>query len=64
MQKLVKLLKNSLYGQSIRKNFEETFACKPEYWMMTEYDEWVKGFWKIGDGKYFVKMIDGAGLED
>ena len=31
---------------------------------MTEYDERVKGNWKISHGIYIVKMIDDAGLED
>ena len=64
MQLLVKLLMNSLYGENIRKNIEEKFACKSEYWMMTEYDERVKDYWKISGNNYIVKMIDDAGLED
>ena len=44
MQLLVKLLMNSLYGENIRKDIEEKFACKSEYWMMTEYDERVKDY--------------------
>ena len=39
MQLLVKLLMNSLYEENIRKDIEEKFACKSEYWMMSEYDE-------------------------
>ena len=42
MQLLVKLLMNSLYGEQIRKDIEEKFACKSEMWMQTEYDERVK----------------------
>ena len=42
MQLLVKLLMNSLYGENIRKNIEEKFACKSEMWMQTEYDERVR----------------------
>ena len=47
MHLLVKLLMNSLYGENIRKDIEEKFACKSEAWMMTEYDERVKDYWKI-----------------
>ena len=36
MQLLVKLLMNSLYGENIRKDIEENFSCKSEFWMMTE----------------------------
>ena len=64
MQLLVILLMNALYGEQIRKDIEEKFACKSEYWMMTEYDERVKDYWKISGINYIVKMIDDPGLED
>ena len=64
MQLLVKLLMNSLYGENIRKDIEEKFTCKSEAWMMTEYDERVKDYWKKSGINYVVKMIDDAGLED
>ena len=64
MQLLVKLLMNSLYGENIRKDIEEKFSCKSEMWMMTEYDERVKDYWKISNINYIVKMIDDPGLED
>ena len=64
MQLLVKLLMNSLYGEQIRKDIEEKFACKFEMWMETEYDERVKDYWKISNTNYIVKMIDDKGLED
>ena len=43
---------------------EEKFACISEFWMMSEYDERVKYYWKTSQRNYFVKMIDDAGLED
>ena len=64
MQLLVKLLMNSLYGENIRKDIEEKFACKSEMWMQTEYDERVKDYWKISGNNYIVEMIDDAGLEN
>ena len=64
MQLLVKLLMNSLYGENIRKDIEEKFACKSEMWMHTEYDERVKDYWKISNINYIVKMIDDPDLED
>ena len=33
---------NTLYGKNIRRDVEESFACKTEVWMMSEYDERVK----------------------
>ena len=64
MQLLVKLLMNALYGEQIRKDIEEKFACKSEYWMETEYDERVKDYWKISGINYIVKTINDPGLED
>ena len=64
MQLLVKLLMNSLFGENIRKDIEGKFACKSEAWMMSEYDERVKDYWKISGINYIVKMIDDKGLED
>ena len=64
MQLLVKLLLNSLYGEQIRKDIEDKLACKSEAWMISEYDERVKAYWKISHGNYIVKMIDDVGLED
>ena len=64
MKLLVKILMNSLYGEMIRKDIEEKFACKSEYWMQTENDERVKDYWKISGNIYIVRMIDDVGLED
>ena len=64
MQILVKLLMNALYGEQIRKDIEEKFACKSKMWKQTEYDERVVDYWKISNINYIVKMIDNAGLED
>ena len=64
MQLLIKLIMNSLYGENISRDIEEKFACKSEAWMMTEYDERVKDYWKLSGINYIVKMIDDAGLED
>ena len=64
MQLLVNLLMNSLYGENIRKDDEEKFACKSEVSMMSEFDERVKDYWKISGINYIVKMIDDKRLED
>ena len=55
MQLLVKLLMKSLYGENIRKDIEERFACKSEAWMMTECDELLKDYWKISGIKLLWK---------
>ena len=64
MQLLVKLIMNSLYGEQIRKDIEESYQCKSEMWMMTEYDERVFDYQRINYGNYFVKMKDDEGLQD
>ena len=64
MQLLVKFIMNSLYGEQNRKDIEESFQCKSEMWMQTEYDERVLDHQKINYGNYFVKMKDDEGLED
>ena len=57
MQLLLNLLMKRSYAGSIRKEIAN-FACKSEYWMMTEYDERVEDCWKNGYGFYIVKMIN------
>ena len=64
IQLWVKKLMKNLYGDQIRKYIEEKFACNSEAWMMSEYDERVKNYWKISGVSYIVKMIDDTGLED
>ena len=64
MQLLVKLIMNSLYGEFLRKDILESYQCKSEMWMMTEYDERVLDYQKINHGNYIVKMKDDEGLED
>ena len=39
MQGLVKLIMNSLYGVQIRKDIDQSYICKSQHWMETEYDE-------------------------
>ena len=55
---------NSLYGEQIRKDIEESFACQSEVWIMSECDERVKDYSKIAHGNYIVEMTDDKGLED
>ena len=64
MRLLVILLMNSSYGEITREDIEESFACKSEIWMLSEYDKRVKDFWKKSHGNYIVKMFDDIGLED
>ena len=47
MQLLVKIITNSLYGEFLRKDTLESYQCKSEMWVMTEYDESVLDYQKI-----------------
>ena len=49
MQLLVKLIMNALYGELLRKDNLESYQCKSEMWMMTEYDERVLDYKKFID---------------
>ena len=42
MQLLINLIMNSLYGEQIRKDIEESYQCKSEMWM-----NMTNGFWII-----------------
>ena len=55
---------NSLYGEQIRKDIEESYQCKSEMWMMTEYDERLLDYLTIDYGNYIVKLKDEEGLQD
>ena len=50
MQGLVKLIMNSLYGVQIRKDIDQSYKCKSQHWMETEYDENVLDYWKLPNG--------------
>ena len=64
MQLLVKLIMNAPFGELLRKDFLESYQCKSEAWMMTEYDERVLDYQKNNYGNYIVKLKDDEGLED
>ena len=48
----------------MRKDISESYQCKSEAWMMTEFDERVLDYQKINHGNYIVKLKDDGGLED
>ena len=56
MQGLVKLIMNSFYGFQIRRETNESYKCKSEHWMKTEYDDNVLDHWKLPNGNYIVKF--------
>ena len=64
MQGLNKLNMNSLYGVQIRRDNNESYYCKSETWMKTEFDENVLDYWKLPNEKYSVKMKKDDGLDD
>ena len=64
MQRLVKLIMNSLYGVQIRKDINKSYYCKSENWMKTEFDENVLDYWKLPNGNYIAIMKRYDGLDD
>ena len=55
---------NSLNGEQIRKDIEESYQCRSEMWMQTKYDERVLNYQKIIYGNYIVRLRDDEGLQD
>ena len=64
MQGLAKLIMKSFYGEQTSKDLNESFYCKSEIWMKTEFDENVLDFWKIPNEKYTEKMKKENGKDD
>ena len=64
MQLLVKLIMNASYGEFLKKDITESYQCKSEMWMQTEYDERVLDYQENNHGNSIVKMKDDEGLED
>ena len=64
MQGLVKLTMNSLYGVHIRGDNNESFYCKSENWIKTEFDGNILDYWRLPNGNCIVKMKKNDGLDD
>ena len=60
---MVRLIMNSIYGQTIRRDIEDEFCCKTENWMKTEYDERVKDYWRLPNGHYIVQLSLDEGVD-
>ena len=54
MQSLVKLIMNSVYGVQIRRDIDQSYNCKSQHWMETEYDDNVLDSWRLPNGNYIV----------
>ena len=50
MQAVVKLIMNNWYGVQIREDIAQSFKCKSQHWMETEYDGNVLDYWKLPNG--------------
>ena len=64
MQRLVKLFMNSLYGVQIRKDIDQSYKCKSQNWMETEYDDKVLDYWKLPNVNYIVQLKKDNGLDN
>ena len=60
---MVKLIMNSIYGQTIRRDIEDEFYSKTEHWMKTEYVERVEDYWKLPNGDYIVQIFLDEGVD-
>ena len=47
---------NSLHGVQIRRDINESYYCKSETWMKTEFGENFLEYCEMSNGNYFVKM--------
>ena len=56
MQHLLKLSMKSLCGVQVRKNINESYDCKSQHWMGTEYDGNVLDYCRIPNGISIVKF--------
>ena len=63
-QGLLKLVMKSLYGVQIRKDITESYYCKSEIWMKTEYDENVFVYRQLSNENHMVKMKEDDGIDD
>ena len=61
MQSLIKLIMN---GIQIRRDINESFYCKSETWMNTEFNVNVLHYWILPNGNYFVKLKKDDALDD
>ena len=64
MQRSVKFFMNSLYGVQIHKDNNESFYCKSETWMKTEFDDNVLKYWRLPKGNKIVKIKKDDVLDD
>ena len=54
---------NSLYGVQICRDIDESYKCKSQHWMETEYDDNVLHYRRLPNGNYIVKWKQDDGLD-
>ena len=54
---------NNLYWEKSRKDITYEYTCNSEYWMSTEYDERVSGYWRLPNRKNISKLEQDEGEE-
>ena len=47
VQNLAKLIMNSLYGNQLRKDINESYKCISQHWMEKVYDDNVFHYWRL-----------------
>ena len=48
----------------MRRDINDSYYCKPETWMKTEFDENFLDYWKLPNGNYIVKMKKDDGFDN
>ena len=61
---LFKLIMNSFYGVQIHRDINDSYYCKSETWIKTEFDENVLDYCRLPNGNYTVKMKKDDGLDN
>ena len=64
LQNLAKKISLSVYGVTIRKDINEEYKCVTETWMRENFDDSVKEWFPLKNGKLLLKLQDDEGVDD
>ena len=63
LQNLAKKIGLSVYGGSFRKDINEEYKCVTETWMMENFNDRVKEWFPLNNGKIIAKLEDDEGVD-
>ena len=64
LQNLAKKIGLSVYGGNIRKDINEEYKCVTENWMIENFDDRIKEWFPLKNGKLIVKLEQDEGVDD